>query len=49
MKMTMQTEIVQRDLSGKSYTYSMTFKHFCQNIKNSFIVGYKCIEKQAKN
>jgi len=34
-----------RDFNGKSYTCSVTFKHFCQNIKNSFIVGYKCIEK----
>ena len=31
-------------ISGKNYSCSVTLKKFCQNIKNSFTVGYKCIE-----
>lgn len=38
----MQAETVQSYLSNQyeNYSYLLTFKKACQNIKNSFTVGY---------
>lgn len=43
-KRTVKAETVQSHLDN--YDDSVTFKTFCQNIKTSLIVSYKCIESQ---
>lgn len=44
--MTIQAETIQRNLNGKNYNCFVTFKLFCQNIKNYFVDSDKCIGKR---